>query len=243
MPLLSIILPTYNRIDLIEKSINSILNQTFSDFELIIVDDASSDNTCSLIKNIKDNRIRFYQLDKNKGEYWVTNYAVSLSCGKYLTWVHSDDLLPQDSLELRINKLINNPELDFISGAIKRIDENDNVFEVVAPVYWSKDKILEEYLKLPDERKVKYMIHHLTIMMKRDFFEKIGGFDTELNYAGDIDWLIRAIKYGNFKSYPEVFYYYRSHPNTRRNLDPKNGVNKDLIYSNIINKYKKTWTL
>ncbi len=240
--LLTVVMPTYNREKYIDIAIKSILEQSYYDFEFLIVDDCSSDNTEQIVKKNNDSRIKYIKLNKNKGEYWTTNYSISIAKGTYVTWVHSDDLIPKNSFELRINELLANKDLDFVHGNIERVNEFNETIEKVIATDMSKECVLNEYLKLPDERKNKYLIHHLTIMMKKDFFEKTQGMDNLLPFAGDIDWLIRAIKIGNFKKIDETLYYYRTHDGSRRVQDVKNGIDKDEVNRKIIEKYKKIWT-
>jgi len=83
------------------------------------------------------------------------------------------------------------------------------------------------------------MIHHLTIMMKWNFFYTAGPFDCSLPFAGDIDWLIRAVRAGTFGYIPEVLYHYRTHPGTRRTVDLQHGVNKDEVHQMIARRYAK----
>ena len=97
-PKISIVMPTYNRADsFFRAAIESALNQTYKNFELIIIDDASTDNTSKLVNSFNDKRIVYFQSDHNHGEYWATNYGIILAKGKYLTWLHSDDILPTNS--------------------------------------------------------------------------------------------------------------------------------------------------
>lgn len=238
-PKISIVLPTYNRGNIfLVKAINSVLNQSFKDFELIIIDDASTDETEKIISKFNDKRIQYIKTEKNHGEYWSTNYGISLAQGDYLTWIHSDDIMPPDSLFLRVKELETNSKLDFVHGDIIKIDENDKLIEKIGAVDWSKKKILSQYLLLPEKRIKKYLIHHLTIMMRWNFFYKAGPFDCSLPFAGDIDWLIRAIRIGNFKKINSILYHYRTHLNSRRIQDILHGVNKQKVLLTINKRYE-----
>lgn len=90
-PTVSVIIPTYNREKLLPKAIDSIKKQTFQDFEIIIVDDASTDNTESLIKNLNDNRIKYYKLEKNSGQCIARNYGIKRAKGEFIAFLDSDD--------------------------------------------------------------------------------------------------------------------------------------------------------
>jgi len=238
-PLLSIVMPTYNRAGtLLESAVQSILSQSFSDFELVIIDDASTDATKSSMEKFSDQRIRYHKTEKNHGEYWATNFGVNLCRGTYLTWIHSDDLLPDGSLQKRISTLIAHPDVDFVHGDIDKINENGTLIEHLPTVDWPKEKILSEYFKLPHERERRYLIHHTTVMMRWQFFYAAGPFDGSLPYAGDIDWLIRAIREGKYIRIPETLYLYRTHAGTRRLTDTANGIDPDLIHTQIVRRYQ-----
>lgn len=235
---LSIVMPTYNRADsFLKEAILSVLNQSFKNFELIIIDDASTDNTQALIESINDKRIIYVKTSHNHGEYWATNYGINIARGKYLTWVHTDDVLPQNSLQTRINELDKNPNLDFVHGDIVKIDEKGNTISIIEAINWDKKELLSQYLLPENERIKKYMMHHTTIMMRWNFFYKAGPFDCSLPFAGDIDWLIRAIRIGTFHYIHKILYYYRSHPGTRRVMDIKHGIDKEKVNNMIRRRY------
>ncbi len=238
MPAISIVMPTYNRgKDFLPEAVKSVLAQSFTDFELIVVDDASTDNTAQVITAFDDPRIVYLQSDHNHGEYWATNFGVNRAQGKYLTWVHSDDLLPPDSLERRFASLEGLPDLDFVHGDIDRIDETGTLTERLDSVTWDKYKIVQQYLMKPEERERKYIIHHTTVLMKWKFFYQAGPFDCSLPYAGDIDWLIRAVIRGRFQYIPATLYRYRTHSGTRRATDPQHGVDKQAVRDMITRRY------
>ena len=120
---ISIIIPTYNRANLITRSINSALNQTYNNIEVLIIDDGSTDNTKYEIDKIKDSRIRYIRLRKNKGASFARNIGIKKSFGQYITFQDSDDLYHNDKLEKQINNLIiNKSDLDFCKIVIHLLD-------------------------------------------------------------------------------------------------------------------------
>ena len=102
-PIFSIITPTYNRANLLKRCGESILNQSFGDFEWIIIDDGSIDNTKEVINSFKDPRIVFFSFSQNQGVNVARNKGLDLAKGKYLFYVDSDDLLLPDALEIIYN--------------------------------------------------------------------------------------------------------------------------------------------
>lgn len=105
VPEISIVIPTYNRADKIAIAIQSILKQSFEDWECIVVDDGSEDNTETVIKKIEDARVRYYKLEQNKGACYARNYGILKSKGKYIAFQDSDDYWERDKLEKQISFL------------------------------------------------------------------------------------------------------------------------------------------
>lgn len=104
----SVIIPTYNRSKLVKEAIDSVLNQTFKDFELLIVDDGSADDTKTIIEQYGD-KLSYY-LTKHKGVSAARNFGIKKSCGEYLTFLDSDDLWKKDKLKKQIQFFDKNPE-------------------------------------------------------------------------------------------------------------------------------------
>ncbi|MBE4307860.1 MULTISPECIES: glycosyltransferase family 2 protein [Vibrio harveyi group] len=105
-PFVSIVMPCYNAAQSINQSIQSVLEQTYLNWELIIVDDFSSDNTPNIVSNIKDARVHFYQLDVNSGGPTTPrNFALEMCRGKYVSFLDADDLWEPDKLELQVAAL------------------------------------------------------------------------------------------------------------------------------------------
>ena len=98
-----IILPNYNKGNYIEEAIESILDQTFKDFHLFIIDDNSTDQSKEIIKKYTDNRITHIQLNRNKGVYFCRNFGMRISNSKYISFIDSDDYWEKNKLEKQIN--------------------------------------------------------------------------------------------------------------------------------------------
>lgn len=100
--LVSVVVPTYNSEETIRETLESILNQTYSYFEIIITDDASNDNTVSIINSIKDRRVKLYELNKNSGAGVARNKSIRMAKGKYIAFCDSDDLWTVNKLEMQL---------------------------------------------------------------------------------------------------------------------------------------------
>ena len=101
--LVSIIMPSYNTGKFIEETINSVINQTYNNWELIIVDDCSNDNTDEIVKSIKDSRIVYLKNEKNSGAAVSRNKALKEAKGRWIAFLDSDDLWKREKLEKQIN--------------------------------------------------------------------------------------------------------------------------------------------
>lgn len=121
-PILTVFTPTYNLEPYIEETINSILNQTQTDFEYLIVDDGSSDRTVEIIKSIKDSRIRLIQNSSNKGISYNRNIAIEEAKGKYLAMIDGDDLALPKRFKKQIDFLENNREYGIIGTGVININ-------------------------------------------------------------------------------------------------------------------------
>lgn len=126
MPKITVLLTSYNHADYLKKSIDSILNQTFEDFELIIIDDCSSDNSWNIIKSYDDKRIIKIQHKKNKG-YILTDDLVETFKGKYFAIAHCDDYWEKDKLEKQVNYLDNHDDVAACFTYVKLIDDDGNI--------------------------------------------------------------------------------------------------------------------
>ena len=195
--IVSVIVTTYNREKFILRALKSLLKQSYSNFEVIIVDDGSTDKTFQLIKPIlkKNNNFK-YIFHKNRGHQYSFNTGVALSSGKYVTSLDSDDAYSEVHLINRVNYLKKNKDVDIIhSPAILKGDEKD--------------------MYVPDARNKNKLIHlddciiGATIFGKREAFIKLGGFKNI--YGPDFEFIKRAKKVFNVKVFENRTYiYYRN---------------------------------
>jgi glycosyltransferase involved in cell wall biosynthesis len=104
MPSVSIIIPTYNRAHMLLKAIQSVLNQTYQDFEVIMVDDGSTNNTEEVVRNLRDERIQYFQHEKNRGVAVSRNTGIQVANSKYIAFLDSDDEWFPTKLEKQVNR-------------------------------------------------------------------------------------------------------------------------------------------
>lgn len=136
-PTVSIITPCYNSEKYIAETIQSVLNQSFTDWEWIIVDDCSKDDSVEIIKNYTDKRIKLIELKRNSGAAEARNIALNEANGRYITFIDSDDVWYPHFLETTLNYLIQNEE-ELVYTSYKRVDEN---LELLLDDFTAEDKI------------------------------------------------------------------------------------------------------
>lgn len=142
---ISVILPTYNRGHLIIKSVNSILNQTYQNIEILIVDDGSTDNTEDLIKELDNNKIKYIKLNENKGASYARNIGIINSSGKYIAFQDSDDFYHQNKLEKQYYNLIRKKtDFDFCKICLYFNEENKIIFPTIRQ---EKNILMKKYEK------------------------------------------------------------------------------------------------
>ena len=124
-PLVTVITPAYNAEKFIVEAIDSVLNQTYKEFEYIIIDDCSTDKTLKIAQTYakKDKRVRVYKNEKNLGIAGNRNKGVSLAKGKYIMWQDADDISISDRMENQVNILEKNKDMGIVGGALLFFDE------------------------------------------------------------------------------------------------------------------------
>jgi glycosyltransferase involved in cell wall biosynthesis len=186
MPEVSVIIPVYNGERYIKESINSVLNQTFQDFEIIIVNDASTDNTEKVIlENFEDlihkGKIIYFKNEENKGRHISGNTGVEKSSGKYLFFLDADDLWKENHIEIVLNEFEKNDDLDIIFAKPRTfIDENGKIERI------SKSKIESNLDRIIFSSKIGFP--SATAFKKESFIK----YNPEFKFREDIELFIRA---------------------------------------------------
>jgi glycosyltransferase involved in cell wall biosynthesis len=204
MPKISVIIPTYERAASLARAINSVLEQTFRDFEIIIVDDASKDNTREVVKAIGDQRIRYLRHERNQKEAGARNTGVSNARGEYVAFLDDDDEWLPDKLRRQVDLLDRSPPYVGVvyTGSIKIDRGNGKTFRVTPT---KRGNLFEELL-----------IHNCvgtpsTILLKRKCFETVGLFDPNIVFGPDYDMWIRLAEKYHFECIPEPLIKYYIH--------------------------------
>lgn len=190
MPAVSVIIPTYNRASMLGEAIESVLDQTYSDFEIIVVDDGSTDDTQQVVKAFDDTRIR-YVFQENRGRSNARNHALSLAQGRYIAFLDSDDLFVPTKLERQVAALDSEPRFGMVYSSAVCSDEQGKelstcVFRASASgmIYRRVAFYVPLTIILP------------TVMMRREVVTGVGGFDETMERFEDTDmWRRVARKY------------------------------------------------
>ena len=165
MPLVSVVMPAYNASKTIESAVASVLNQTFDDFELIIINDCSNDDTEKKIEMLlqSDKRIRYIKNQNNSGVAYSRNHGVSVACGKWIAFLDSDDMWRKDKLEKQLQLVNDNSNALITYTASAFMDWEGNGYNYIMPV---SDKI--DYKGLLR----KNLLSCSSVMVKKELIEK-----------------------------------------------------------------------
>ena len=211
MPKVSVIIITYNRAELLRSAITSVLNQTFQDFELIVVDDASQDNTAAVVQAFNDERIRYIRHETNKKEAGARNTGVQNAGGEYIAFLDDDDEWLPEKLQRQVDLLdkcaaivgcvyTGYPKIDKVTGKI--VDQivpskRGNIFE---------DMFIQNWVGTPS-----------TVLIRKTCFEKVGLFDESIAFSLDYDMWIRISKEYQFEYIRDPLVNYYVHENKLSN--------------------------
>ena len=228
----SIVMPVYNRAEMVQRAIRSVLQQTFAHFELVIVDDASTDGTEKAVRAFDDRRIVYVRRTENGGNARARNDALRLARGRYITFLDSDDEFMPGFLE-EIHGLLAaaRPEVGFAwVGRYTVVDGADGE-SVTGQATWEPGAPEEPYAHFLDTLRGG-IGYGLTI--RRECLERIGDFDTELASAVDTDYVLRLVQHYayTYSTTPLV----RVHLHEGARVTP-NLTNKARSYERIVAKH------
>ena len=194
--LVSVLMVNYNRGTTIGESIKSVLAQTYTDLELIIVDDGSTDDSCSVIESIKDPRIKLYRLEQNEHISHATNYGFQKVTGAYLARIDSDDVWYPQKLEKQITFLKNNPEYKICFAWIDLIDEYGNsineqqkeLLGVFETTFQGQSDCLHRFFFGGN------CLSHPSVVMRTELMRETGDFNLAYMQSHDFDYWVRIAK-------------------------------------------------
>lgn len=200
-PEVSIVLPCYNGAKMIGEAIESVIAQTYQDWELIIVNDCSTDNTLEVAQTYaaRDKRIRVFSNEKNSKLPATLNHGFREAKGEYWTWTSDDNLLLPTMLEELSNYLDEHPEVGFVTSDFANIDVDGNII--------SYDVLLDNI----QDRMPLNNCGGASFMYRSSIAKKIGEYREDLFLVEDYEYWLRLCFYTKLAHYPKVLYHYRVH--------------------------------
>jgi glycosyltransferase involved in cell wall biosynthesis len=237
-PKISIILPSYNRALYLAKAIDSCLTQTLIDFELIIVDDCSTDNSFDLAKTYasRDSRIRVIKNDTNRKLPASLNIGFAHATGRYLTWTSDDNLYHEKALEKIVSYLDSMKDIGLVYADYTLIDENANIGKRI-------------YQESPEFLPIRDCVGPC-FLYRADVAKKIGEYNESMFLIEDYEYWLRLGLISKLFHIKESLYFYRTHPGslTRTRKDDIRKIKNELkrIYSSkytISKKHKPIYDL
>lgn len=228
MPKVSLVIPTFNCEQYLSEAIESVLNQTYCDFEILVVDDGSTDNTRAKIERYKS-MIRYIP-QNNQGPSAARNLGIRHSNGKYIGFLDADDLWFPEKLKLQVDYLEQVHDVGLVT--CDALSFKDNTILVPS---------MAEERKLHSGWVLKYLLRENflntnNVLIKRDVFEKVGFFDEHRKFSEDYDLWLRIAKYYKIGYVDQVLTKYRIH-NKNRSLISREAVEK--AHLELVLKYLK----
>ena len=205
-------MPAYNGEKYIGKAIESILNQTYSNWELVIVEDASTDDTLGRIKEYKNEKIRLIVNSENKGISYSTNLGIENAKGKYIALLDDDDMAPENRLQISVDYMEKHEDIDILGGNCAVIDKNGTLLRN-EPCPRNNPKYIKAMLLFGF-----YCIPNGSAVIRRKFIE-----NNKLKYQEDcygmqdLKFWIDSSKVGNITTIDSCLLYYRSHEDNTTN--------------------------
>ncbi len=206
MPKVSVIIPTFNRADLILETVESVTAQTFKDYEIIIVDDGSSDRTAMVLEPLINREIVNYIYQENQGESAARNHAMRLAQGQYFAFLDSDDLFLPTKLEKQVAYLDAHLSMGLVHSLYSKFSGLDTDLGVRDPSRFSGDVYPEILLDW------SVLMAVPCVLVRADVIAEVGGFDEQMRWGPDLDLWRRISRHYAFGVIPEVLSKIRVHP-------------------------------
>lgn len=207
----TVIIPVFNRIDYLEETINSVVEQDYSDIELIVIDDGSTDGGFELLQEIQSQYemvLLFHEGRINRGQSAAINLGLKQSTGEFIAILDSDDLFLPNKLSIQVKALEENPDVGLVYGRGKAIDSK-GVF-----LY---DMLDVSHIETNDPNKMLldcYFLLPQNSLVRSAVYDEVGQFDEELRSGQDHDMLIRMAEVAKFLYISKYFFCYRRHENS-----------------------------
>jgi glycosyltransferase involved in cell wall biosynthesis len=205
-PLVSVIIAVYNGENYLGEAIDSVLKQTYKNFELIVINDGSTDNTTGVIEKYQDD-LRSYQ-QTNSGLPATLNRGISLSRGDWIAFLDADDLWLPEKLSFQVAIIVKDPDIDLVFGHIIQFISPELDEEIKDKIYCPPDPI-------PG-------FHKISMLADRRVFDQVGLFSDEYGIGDFVEWYLRASEFDlKVHVHPEVVSKRRLHTTHKTNRSPE----------------------
>ena len=237
--LVSIVVPLYNYAHYIEDLIKSVQSQNYKKWELIIIDDASTDNPEPIIRKYNDSNIQYFKLEENKGYATAKNEGIIRSCGEYIVVLDADDMLTLNSLKCRLDFLKKHKKIKWVHAKAYEFSNN------IKNAKWRKRKFIRRFEKMRKTKnyaRVWDSIHAQTVMVKRECYLKVGLYEETMRSMSDKEMWARLQFNIGIPGYVNKFVaYYRMHKKQMHRSHEKKIKTRALVrqLKNYIKKRKK----
>ena len=203
-PQVSVLMPVFNTVKYVREAVDSIARQSFTDWELIIIDDGSTDGSTEVLRSLarSDPRIKL-QTRENRGLIATRNELLQAACGKFIAWMDSDDMSLPDRLLLQTAVLTRDPRLTCVGSAVQCIDPEGHLLNV--------ERYPEVHEEIWGEQSKGGAQRFGTTMARRLDAQATGGFRAPLRIGEDFDFLLRLGELGKLANLPDILYLYRQH--------------------------------
>jgi glycosyltransferase involved in cell wall biosynthesis len=217
-PAISIIMPVYNAEKYISEAIQSVLHQTYTNWELLIINDGSTDNSYKIIKSFSDSRIRYFE-QPNQGVSTARNIGLQHMQGNYFCFLDADDWLPDHSLSARLEVFQRDPDIEFVDGCVQVIKDN-NIIRSYKPKF--KGNPFNNLVELSES--CFFGISWMIKINKKKQYQ----FSKEQTHAEDLLFYINISQTGKYDYTNELIYINRKHPSSA--ITNLNGLEEGYFF-------------
>lgn len=188
VPLISVIIPTFNNAQFIEEAVQSVLGQSYRNLEIIVVDDGSTDNTRDVLRKYKNDIT--YLSQNNRGPSSARNYGARTARADHIAFLDADDVWFPEKLEAQMELMFRNPTVGWVGCGAYTTDSAGRIEKQYIP---AKYQTRQEFLKDLQSRKLSF--NPSIVLVKRECMDRVGGFNDALHYGEDWDLWLRIAKH------------------------------------------------
>ncbi|MDF1594189.1 MAG: glycosyltransferase [Desulfobacterales bacterium] len=244
MPKVSIILTSFNHDKYLNEAIDSVLGQTFTDFELIIWDDASSDNSWHLIRQYSDPRIKAFHNDEQKRGAWGINKAISeVAAGEYIAIHHSDDIWEREKLEKQVKFIDDYSDVGAVFTRVQVINEKGDPFK-------EDDHVYSQIFDQPNRTRFEWLRHffyfgnclcHPSVMVRKSCYKSVGLYDRRFAQICDLEmWVRLCMKYDIYVlEMPLTRFRVRANEMNQSGNKPETHIRSYMEFQQVLKNYLK----